>query len=229
MPSSKKIINHIAIIMDGNGRWSKKKLLDRSLGHKAGIDTAIKLCKSVAMNSSTKNLTLYTFSTENWKRSPIEISNLFKLIDDTYESFRNVAVENNIIIKHLGNRAGLPKKTLKIIDDVIKMTKNNSGLVLNIALNYGGRTEIIDAFINLKKQNLMLNEKNLSKCMYNNKLPDPEILIRTGGDYRLSNFLLWQSTYSELFFTRTLWPDFNYTKLRIIINKFFDRKRNFGK
>ena len=109
------------------------------------------------------------------------------------------------------------------------MTKNNSGLVLNIALNYGGRTEIVDAFINLKKQNLMLNEKNLSKCMYNNKLPDPEILIRTGGDYRLSNFLLWQSTYSELFFTRTLWPDFNYTKLRIIINKFFDRKRNFGK
>tara|TARA_B110001452_G_C15168743_1_gene406251 strand:+ start:474 stop:1163 length:690 start_codon:yes stop_codon:yes gene_type:complete len=229
MPASKKIINHIAIIMDGNGRWSKKKLLNKSLGHKAGIDAAIKLCRALSKNRLSKNLTLYTFSTENWKRSPAEISYLFKLIDDTYESFKNVAQQNNIMIKHLGDRARLPKKTLNIIDDVIEVTKSNSGLILNIALNYGGRAEIVNAFNNLKKQNLVLNEKNLNKCMYNDNLPDPEILIRTGGDYRLSNFLLWQSAYTELFFINTLWPDFRYIMLKNIVNKFYLRKRKFGK
>ena len=229
MLASKKIINHIAIVMDGNGRWSKKKLLNKSLGHKTGIDTAIKLCEAVSKNGLTNNLTLYTFSTENWNRSPREINNLFKLIDDIYVSFKNIAQQNNIKIKHLGDRARLPKKTLNIIDDVIKVTKNNSGLVLNIALNYGGRAEILYAFNNLKKQNLKLTEKNLSKCMYNDKLPDPEILIRTGGDYRLSNFLLWQSAYTELFFINTLWPDFRYRMLKNIVNKFYLRERKFGK
>ena len=229
MLASKKIINHIAIVMDGNGRWSKKKLLNKSLGHKTGIDTAIKLCEAVSKNGLTNNLTLYTFSTENWNRSPREINNLFKLIDDIYVSFKNIAQQNNIKIKHLGDRARLPKKTLNIIDDVIKVTKNNSGLVLNIALNYGGRAEILYAFNNLKKQNLVLNEKNLNKCMYNDNLPDPEILIRTGGDYRLSNFLLWQSAYTELFFINTLWPDFRYIMLKNIVNKFYLRERKFGK
>ena len=215
--------------MDGNGRWSKKKLLNKSLGHKAGIDTAIKLCEAVAKNNLARNLTLYTFSTENWKRSPVEISDLFKHIDDTYVSFKNIAQQNNIKIKHLGNRSKLPKKTLNIIDDAIKTTKNNSGLVLNIALNYGGRSEIVDAFNNLKKFNLKLNERNLSKCMYNSELPDPEILIRTGGNYRLSNFLLWQSAYTELFFINVLWPDFRYKMLKNIVNKFYLRERKFGK
>ena len=215
--------------MDGNGRRSRKKKLNKSLGHKVGIDTAIKLCKAVAKNSLTNNLTLYTFSTENWKRSPVEISYLFRLIDDTYESFRSLAKQNNIKIKHLGSRTRLPKKTLNIIDDAVEVTKNNSGLVLNIALNYGGRAEIVEAFNNLKKQKLKINEKNLSKCMYNNKLPDPEILIRTGGDYRLSNFLLWQSAYTELFFVNTLWPDFTYKILKNIVSKFYLRERKFGK
>ena len=229
MSRSKKIINHIAIIMDGNGRWSKKKSLKKSLGHKAGIDAAIQICKATAKNKLTKNLTLYTFSSENWNRSPVEISNLFKLIDDTYVAFKDVAQQNNITIKHLGSRAKLPKKTLKIIDDVIKITKNNTGLVLNIALNYGGRAEIINAFNKLNKLHLKLNEKNLSKCLYNPKLPDPEILIRTGGDHRLSNFLLWQTSYTELFFINTLWPDFKYKMLTDITNKFSLRERKFGK
>ena len=229
MSTSKKIINHIAIIMDGNGRWSKKKSLKKSLGHKAGIDNAISICNATAKNRLTKNLTLYTFSTENWKRSPIEISFLFKLIDDTYEVFKDTAQENNIKIKHLGSRAKLPKKTLAIIDDVIDLTKNNTGLILNIALNYGGRAEIVEAFKNFNKLNVNLNEKNFNKYLYNPELPDPEILIRTGGDYRLSNFLLWQSAYSELFFVKTLWPDFKYKMLKDITNKFFLRQRKFGK
>ena len=229
MSTSKQIINHIAIIMDGNGRWSNKKSLKKSLGHKAGIDTAIQLCKETAKNKLIKNLTLYTFSTENWKRSAIEVSYLFNLIDETYETFKDVAQQNNIKIKHLGGRAKLPKKTLRIIDDVVKITKDNTGLILNIALNYGGKTEIIDAFNKLNKSNLKLNEKNLSKCLYNPQLPDPEILIRTGGDYRLSNFLPWQSVYTELFFVKTLWPDFKYKMLIDIINKYYLRERNFGK
>ena len=228
MSASKKIINHIAIIMDGNGRWSKKKLLKKSLGHKAGIDTAIQICKETAKNKLTKNLTLYTFSTENWKRSTLEINHLFKLIDNTYASFKNAAQENNIKIKHLGARAKLPKKTLIIIDDAVETTKNNTGLILNIALNYGGRAEIIDALKNLNKLNLKLNQKNISKFMYNPKLPDPEILIRTGGDYRLSNFLLWQAAYTELFFVNTLWPDFKYKALKDITDKYFLRERRFG-
>ena len=229
MLASKKIINHIAIIMDGNGRWSKKKSLNKSFGHKAGIDVAIQICKETSKDNLTKNLTLYTFSTENWKRSPIEINHLFKLIDETYVSFKDVAQQNNIKIKHLGTRAKLPKKTLKIIDNVIKMTENNSGLVLNIALNYGGRTEIMDAFNKLNKLELKLNEKNFRKCLYDLNLPDPDILIRTGGDHRLSNFLLWQSAYTELFFVNTLWPDFKYKMLKDITNRFFLRERKFGK
>ena len=229
MSASKKIINHIAIIMDGNGRWSKKKSLKKSLGHKAGIDTAIQICKETAKNKLTNNLTFYTFSTENWKRTPSEISQLFKLIDDTYDAFKGMAQKNNIKINHLGDRAQLPKKTLKIIDDVVEITKNNTGLVLNIALNYGGRAEIINAFNKLNKLKLSLSEKNLGKCMYNSKLPDPEILIRTGGDHRLSNFLLWQSAYTELFFINTLWPDFKYRMLIDITEKFNIRERNFGK
>ena len=229
MSTSKKIINHIAIIMDGNGRWAKKKSFKKSLGHKAGINVAIKICKSVAKNKLTKNLTLYTFSTENWKRSPVEISNLFNLINDTYDSFKDAAHKNNIKIKHLGSRENLPKKTLMIIDDVIDITKDNTGLILNIALNYGGRAEIIDAFNKLNQLKLKSSEKNFTKCLYDPNLPDPEILIRTGGDYRLSNFLLWQSAYTELFFIKTLWPDFKYKMLFDITDKFSLRERKFGK
>ena len=150
-------------------------------------------------------------------------------MNNTYEAFKDVAQQNNIQIKHLGSRTRLPKKTLNIIDDVIEITKNNTGLILNIALNYGGRAEIVDALNKLNKLELKLNEKNLSKCLYNPKLPDPEILIRTGGDLRLSNFLLWQSAYTELFFVKTLWPDFKYKMLIDITNKFFLRERKFGK
>ena len=229
MSLSSKKINHIAIIMDGNGRWAKKNLVNKKNGHQAGIDTAIKICKSISKDSIVNHLTLYTFSTENWNRSPQEIRQLFELINSTYKQFKDTAIDQNIKIIHLGKKSKLPKQTINIINDVVESTKMNNGLTLNIALNYGGRSEILDAFIKFKKSKLNISEKNFYKFLYNPKLPDPEIIIRTGGDLRLSNFLLWQSAYSEFFFTKTLWPNFNYIQLKKIINNFNKRKRNFGK
>ena len=229
MPSSLKKIDHIAIIMDGNGRWAKKKSLKRNSGHRSGINTAIKLCKSIARNKSTNHLTLYTFSTENWNRDVFEIKHLFNLIDETYELFKETANQFNIRINHLGITNKLPQKTINIINNAVESTKNNTGMVLHIAFNYGGRREIVDAINSLKKTNIQISENKFNMYLYEPNMPDPDIIIRTGGDYRLSNFLLWQSAYSELFFTKTLWPDFKYSDLSKIINKFWLRKRNFGK
>ena len=229
MSSSLKKINHIAIIMDGNGRWAKKNSLNKYSGHETGISTAINLCKSVARNRSTDHLTLYTFSTENWNRSVLEINHLFNLIEETYELFKDTANKFNIKINHLGITNKLPKKTINIINSAVESTKNNTGLILHIAFNYGGRKEIVDAFNSIKKTNIQISENTFIKYLYEPNMPDPDIIIRTGGDYRLSNFLLWQSAYSELFFVKTLWPDFKYSDLSKIINKFWLRKRNFGK
>ena len=229
MSSSSKKIEHIAIIMDGNGRWAKKRSLKKYSGHKSGINSAIRLCKSVARNKSVKHLTLYTFSTENWKRSAFEINHLFRLIEETYDLFKDTANQFNIKINHLGITDKLPKKTFNIINDAVDSTKNNDGLVLHIAFNYGGRKEIVDTINILKKKNEQISEDTFSNYLYKPNMPDPEIIIRTGGDFRLSNFLLWQSAYSELFFVKTLWPDFKYSDLSKIINKFWLRKRNFGK
>ena len=224
-----KKIDHIAIIMDGNGRGAKKNSLNKKSGHISGINTAINLCKSVARNKSTSHLTLYTFSTENWSRSAFEIKHLFNLIEETYELFKDTANQFNIKINHLGITNKLPRKTINIINSAVESTKNNTGLVLHIAFNYGGRREIVDAINNLKKTNIQISENVFKKYLYEPNTPDPDIIIRTGGDYRLSNFLLWQSAYSELFFIKTLWPDFKYSDLSKIINKFRLRKRNFGK
>ncbi len=229
MSFATKKINHIAIIMDGNGRWAKKNSLNKKKGHQAGIDAAIKICKSVSKDHVIKHLTLYAFSTENWNRSPQEIKQLFELINSAYKKFKHTALDQNIKIVHLGKKTRLPKRTINIVNDVAESTKMNNGLILNIALNYGGRSEIIDAFKKYKKCKSNVNEKNFHKFLYNPVLPDPEIIIRTGGDLRISNFLLWQSAYSELFFTKTLWPNFNYNQLKKIINNFNKRKRNFGK
>ena len=229
MSSFLKKIDHIAIIMDGNGRWAKKNSLKKNSGHISGINTAINLCKSVARNKSTNHLTLYTFSTENWNRSAFEIKHLFNLIEETYELFKDTANKFNIKINHLGITNKLPKKTINIINNAVESTKNNTGLILHIAFNYGGRKEIVDAFNSIKKTNIQISENTFIKYLYEPNMPDPDIIIRTGGDYRLSNFLLWQSAYSELFFVKTLWPDFKYRDLSKIINKFWLRKRNFGK
>ncbi len=215
--------------MDGNGRWAKKNLVDKKDGHQAGVDAAIKICKSISKDSIVKHLTLYTFSTENWNRPLNEINQLFELINSVYKKLKDTAKDQNIKIVHLGKKTRLPKRTINIVNDVVESTKMNNGLILNIAFNYGGRSEIIDAFKKFKKYKANINEKNFYKFLYNPILPDPEIIIRTGGDLRISNFLLWQLAYSELFFTKTLWPDFNYNQLKKIINNFNKRKRNFGK
>ena len=157
MPSSLKKIDHIAIIMDGNGRWAKKNSLKKNSGHRSGINTAIKLCKSVARNKSTNHLTLYTFSTENWNRSVFEIKNLFILIEETYELFKDTANQFNIRINHLGITNKLPRKTINTINSAVESRKNNTGLVLHIAFNYGGRREIVDAINNYKKTNFISN------------------------------------------------------------------------
>ena len=223
------IPKHVAIIMDGNGRWAKKNSVKKKDGHQAGINTAINICKSISKDSIVNNLTLYAFSTENWQRSPQEVKQLFELINTTYKEFKDTAMDQNIKIVHLGKKKKLPNQTINIVNNVVESTKMNNGLTLNIALNYGGRSEILDAFKAFKKSKLNISEKNFYKFLYNPTLPDPEIIIRTGGDSRISNFLLWQSAYSELFFTKTLWPDFSYARFRKIINNFYKRKRNFGK
>ena len=212
--------NHIAIIMDGNGRWAKKHSLSKKEGHKAGIENAIDLIKKTSNQNLTKNLTLYVFSTENWLRPVSEVRALFELIESTYKAFQNLALIENISINHLGRTKKIPKKTLGIINETIKITNNN------ISNSQDGLTLWINKQKKIKSE---ISEKNFSKLFYNPKLPDPEIIIRTGGDIRLSNFLLWQSAYSELFFVKTLWPDFKIFNLHKIINAFNIRKRNFGK
>ena len=224
----KKRIDHVAIIMDGNGRWALKKGLKRLDGHKAGIKNCINIIKNLdQLDYKIKNITFYVFSTENWKRPIREINNLFNLIEYYYTNFKNVANEENLKINHLGSKKNLSNKLNSIINDVVKNTKNNNGTRINLAFNYGGRTEIIDA-VNKTNSNLM-SSKLLTKNLYISSLPDPDLIIRTGGEMRLSNFLLWQSAYAELYFTKILWPNFKIKSLNKIISIYFDRIRKYGK
>ena len=224
----KKRIDHVAIIMDGNGRWALKKGLKRFDGHKAGIKNCINIIKNLdQLDYKIKNITFYVFSTENWKRPIREINNLFSLIEYYYTNFKNVANEENLKINHLGSKKNLSNKLNSIIKDVVEITKNNNGTHINLAFNYGGRTEIIDA-VNKTNSNLM-SSKLLTKNLYISSLPDPDLIIRTGGEMRLSNFLLWQSAYAELYFTKILWPNFKIKSLNKIISIYFSRIRKYGK
>ena len=224
----KKRIDHVAIIMDGNGRWALKKGLKRLDGHKAGIKNCINIIKNLdQLDYKIKNITFYVFSTENWKRPIREINNLFNLIEYYYTNFKNVANEENLKINHLGSKKNLSNKLNSIIKDVVEITKNNNGTHINLAFNYGGRTEIIDA-VNKTNSNLM-SSKLLTKNLYISSLPDPDLIIRTGGEMRLSNFLLWQSAYAELYFTKILWPNFKIKSLNKIISIYFSRIRKYGK
>ena len=224
----RKLIEHIAIIMDGNGRWATKRKLKRSIGHKKGIDNSIHIIENLdKLEFKINNISLYVFSTENWKRPLSEVNALFKLIEDYYINFRNVADEKNIKIKHLGSRKNLSLKLKKIIDDVVNITSKNTGINVNLAFNYGGRTEILDAIY--KCNSNKINHKTLSKKLYLPNLPDPDLIIRTGGEMRLSNFLLWQSAYSELYFTKTLWPDFKVQSLNKVLLSYNNRNRRYGK
>lgn len=220
-------INHIAIIMDGNGRWGKKRGKSRNFGHLKGIDIIENLVKE-SIKIKIPILTFYTFSTENWKRPRKEISFLFKLIEDYFNKEINNLVKNGVKINILGNLNPLPKKIKKCLIKSMSITKNCKKIIVNLAINYGSKYEILNAYKQLKRKKIKASFKDFEKNLYTKGMPDPDFLIRTGGEKRLSNFLLWQLSYSELYFIRKLWPDFKVADFRKIIKDFRKVKRNFG-
>jgi len=220
-------IRHVAIIMDGNGRWGIKKRKSRNYGHRAGLDTVEKIIKS-SIKNKIRYLTLYAFSTENWKRPKNEIKFLFKLLDSFIDKKISEFNKNNIKLKIIGNIDNFNKKLKKKLYNSEKITANNYKLQINLALNYGSKSELINAFKKINKKKLKSNIKNIEKFLYTSNIPDPDILIRTGNTNRLSNFLLWQIAYTEIFFEKKLWPDFNEKDYTKIISKFKKIKRNFG-
>tara|TARA_Y100000996_G_scaffold411230_1_gene394985 strand:+ start:1742 stop:2416 length:675 start_codon:yes stop_codon:yes gene_type:complete len=220
-------LKHVAIIMDGNGRWGLKYKNSRNAGHKAGLSTVEKIIKS-SIKKKIKFLTLYAFSTENWKRPKKEINYLFQLLETFLSKRLDDLNKQNIKLKIIGVKNFSPKLN-KLLNNSEKKTSKNSKLQINLALNYGSKFELINAFKNLKKKHLKINEKNLRNYLQTKNIPDPDLLIRTGNTRRLSNFLLWQLAYSEIFFIKKLWPDFNENDYTKIINDYKKIKRNFGK
>ena len=220
-------IKHVAIIMDGNGRWGKSKGKSRNFGHKEGLKTVEKIIKETLKNK-IKYLTLYAFSTENWKRPKNEINYLFSLLNDFLSKKIKELNEEKIRFYVIG-RKKFDKKLNRLLNYSEKLTSKNKRLQINLALNYGSKSEIIRAINFIKKKKLGINEKNVSQNLYTANIPDPDILIRTGNRKRLSNFLLWQLAYSEIFFEKKLWPDFNEKDYNKILNLFKKIKRNFGK
>ena len=225
---------HIAIIMDGNRRWAKQKNLDPRFGHKKGAETLermVKYCNKIGI----KYLTVYAFSTENWKRSKEEVGALMILLQNYLDDFSRRADTEDIRIKMLGDREGLSSGLLKSLDNAVEKTSANKGLTFNVAFNYGGRNEILKAVKKISadvKENRIdieeINEETISNNLYTSGMPDPDLLIRTSGEIRLSNFLPWQLVYSEFYFTDKLWPDFNEEDLDEAINEYNKRNRKFG-
>ncbi|MDC1540870.1 polyprenyl diphosphate synthase [Candidatus Pelagibacter ubique] len=220
-------IKHVAIIMDGNGRWGVKHKQSRNAGHRAGLNT-VDLIINHCINHKIKFLTLYTFSSENWKRPKTEIAFLFKLLDNFLQKKINKIIEKDIKLKFIGELNKLPTKLQKLIKLSEKKTFNKKTLHVNIALNYGSKIELINTIKKIKQKKIKINEKNIDNNLYTKHLPNPDILIRTGDTHRLSNFLLWQLSYTEIFFEKKLWPDFKGKDFNKIINKFQSIKRNFG-
>ena len=220
-------IKHVAIIMDGNGRWGVKHKQSRNAGHRAGLNT-VDLIINHCINHKIKFLTLYTFSSENWKRPKTEIAFLFKLLENFLQKKINKIIEKDIKLKFIGELNKLPTKLQKLIKLSEKKTFNKKTLQVNIALNYGSKIELINTIKKIKQKKIKINEKNIDNNLYTKHLPNPDILIRTGDTHRLSNFLLWQLSYTEIFFEKKLWPDFKGKDFDKIMNKFKNIKRNFG-
>ena len=223
-------LDHIAIIMDGNGRWAIDKGMDRLLGHKEGAKSAKKIIE-VCSDLKIKYLTLYAFSTENWNRPQYEVDSLMSLLSSMLENEIKELERNNIVFNVVGRIEDLPPSVQKIISEAIDRTKNNTGLILSLALSYGGRQEIIDAInkIILSKKSEIIDEEIVKNNLYCPEIPDPDLIIRTAGEYRLSNFLLWQSAYAELFVSNKNWPDFKEKDLMKALKDFENRERTFGK
>lgn len=231
---SKKLPNHIGIILDGNGRWANKRLLPRNLGHKKGIETLVEITKETK-KLGISYLTVFAFSTENWNRPKDEIDYLFNLIKEHYQKGFKKLIENEIKIKFIGTKDNLPNDLLIIMEDIEHSTKNFKDFTLTIAFNYGSKQEIINACKNIskdvidKKININdINEDTFNNYLYTKDLPNLDLIIRTSGEMRLSNFLLYQAAYSEFYFPKTLWPDFHKKELYIAINEYQSRNRRFG-
>ena len=225
---------HIAIIMDGNGRWAKKRGLPRIAGHRSGMAT-VKRITIAASDIGVKALTLYAFSTENWKRPKDEVDYLMKLPQEFLTIELDELIANNVQIRMMGWKEGLPEHTLQAVEDAERQTKDNTGLILNFALNYGSRKEMVDCVKRIAdqvKQGILLpqdiTEETISNAMLSSELPDPDLLIRTSGELRISNFMLWQIAYSELSFVDVNWPDFTKEQFYEVISQYQLRNRRFG-
>ncbi len=235
LKNSGEIPVHIAIIMDGNGRWARKRGLPRVAGHKRGVDTVREITEACA-EIGVKFLTLYTFSTENWKRPKDEVSTLMRLLLRSIRDRCDELMENNIRLTTIGNVSSLPNEVQKELYDAIERTKNNKRMTLNLALSYSGRWELLEAFksiAELAKEGKIeindINEKSISELLTTKNFPDPDLLIRTSGEFRVSNFLLWQIAYTEFFISDVYWPDFNRKHLYEAIRNFQKRERRFGR
>ena len=220
-------VNHVAIIMDGNGRWGIKNKQSRNAGHRAGLNT-VDLIISQCIHHKIKFLTLYTFSSENWKRPKSEIIFLFKLLENFLKKRIIKIIERDIKLKFIGDLNKLPVNLQKLIKLSEKKTNKKRSLQVNVALNYGSKNELINAIKRKKQKKIKLSKENIDKNLYTKNSPDPDLLIRTGDTHRLSNFLLWQLSYTEIFFEKKLWPDFKANDFKKILNKFKNVKRNFG-
>ena len=220
-------INHVAVIMDGNGRWGIKHKGSRNLGHRAGLKTVEDVIQ-VSIEEKIKYLTLYTFSTENWKRPKKEVNFLFKLLENFLIEKTDDLIKQKIKLKFIGDLKRIPHTVKKLIKISEKKTSQNSIIQVNIALNYGSRSELINTLKLINKKKIKINEMNIDNNLFTKNIPNPDIMIRTGNTQRLSNFLLWQLAYTEIFFEKKLWPDFKKKNFIMILKKYKLIKRNFG-
>lgn len=232
--ANEEVPAHIAIIMDGNGRWAKKRSLPRIAGHHEGMKTVRKITK-LANHLGVSVLTLYAFSTENWKRPKMEVDFLMRLPEEFLSTFLPELIEENVRVEMMGYHHNLPSHTIEAIRKAKEATKDNTGLILNFALNYGSRAEIVDAVKDIASQVQAgklaiedITEGHITNGLMTNQLPEPDLLIRTSGEVRLSNFMLWQLAYTEFWFTETLWPDFGEESLLVAIENYQQRNRRFG-
>ena len=220
-------VKHVAIIMDGNGRWGIKHKDSRNSGHRAGLSIVEAIIEE-CINEKIKYLTLYTFSTENWKRPKKEVNFLFNLLETFLTKKIDSLIKKKIRLNFIGELNKLPHNLKKLIKISEKKTSKNTIIQVNIALNYGSKNELIKSVKLINKKNITVNEKNINNNLFTKNIPDPSILIRTGNTHRLSNFMLWQMAYTEIFFEKKLWPDFNKKDFKKILTKFKSIKRNFG-
>jgi undecaprenyl diphosphate synthase len=221
---------HVAFIMDGNGRWAERRGLPRLEGHRSGVKNVRPIIEYLN-RKGIRYVTLYTFSTENWNRPNDEIDGLFKILESVISEEARELHKNNAMIRHIGRLTGISRKLKKSITDAVKLTKNNSGINVGFAFNYGGRSEILDAvrkIVDCRIKVEELTEENFRRYLYTNDCPDVDLVIRTGGEIRTSNFLIWQAAYSEYYFTPVLWPDFNEQELEKALKTYSQRQRRFG-